>query len=246
MLRLQQTLYSSRNPTRRWLHCTRRDWIIEALHRYSPKGSNEALEIGPGSGVYLPVLSHLFQKVTAIDIEETFLKHAEELTRKYSNVSLFADDIRDSRLPSERFDLVLCSEVIEHLGDARKAMKEMHRLLKPQGILILTTPQRYSILELVAKIAFLPGIINIVSLIYRESILETGHINLMTEGEVMRHLEASRFHLLECYKSGLYLPLLAEFMGQPALRMEKWLESRMKIKPFFRHLVWTQYFIAEA
>jgi hypothetical protein len=33
LVALQQTLYNSKNPTRRWLHCLRRDWIIDTIHQ---------------------------------------------------------------------------------------------------------------------------------------------------------------------------------------------------------------------
>jgi len=35
LVELQETLYTSSNPTRRWLHCIRRDWIYDALNRYA-------------------------------------------------------------------------------------------------------------------------------------------------------------------------------------------------------------------
>ena len=73
-----------------------------------------------------------------------------------------------------------CAEVIEHIADAHAALCGLEKLLKPGGTLILSTPQRYSPLELCAKIAFLPGFIQLVRLIYREPILETGHIKVLT------------------------------------------------------------------
>lgn len=51
------------------------------------------------------------------------------------------------RLPfrDETFDLVLCTEVLEHLHAPDSALREMHRVLKPRGKLILTTPFAYAI-----------------------------------------------------------------------------------------------------
>ncbi|MBT8228697.1 MAG: methyltransferase domain-containing protein, partial [Bacteroidia bacterium] len=48
-------------------------------------------------------------------------------------------------LPFEEgtFDIVVSSEVIEHVPDPLKAITEMHRVLKPGGILVLTTPNRF-------------------------------------------------------------------------------------------------------
>jgi protein-L-isoaspartate O-methyltransferase len=74
---LQETLYTSRNPTRRWLHNTRRDWVVAALRRAAAAGRPErALEIGPGAGTYLPVLAELAGTIVASDVEADFLDNA--------------------------------------------------------------------------------------------------------------------------------------------------------------------------
>lgn len=49
-------------------------------------------------------------------------------------------DIIDIPEPDASFDVILCSEVLEHIPDAVLALKEFARLLKPGGILILTAP----------------------------------------------------------------------------------------------------------
>jgi len=43
-------------------------------------------------------------------------------------------------VPNESFDTVTCTEVLEHVPDPLRALREMHRVLKPGGHLILTTP----------------------------------------------------------------------------------------------------------
>lgn len=245
LLALQQTLYTSKNPSRRWLHCTRRDWIINAIQRYGPRRPGRALEVGPGSGLYLPVLANLFREVIAADIEEAYLQHVTSLLQPHPNLRVVVDDITRSQLPEGSFDLIVCTEVVEHIADSTTAIAEMHRLLARGGVLILSTPQRFSPLELAAKIAFLPGIIELVRLVYREPILETGHINLMTTRAVTAQLERPGFRILEQFKSGLYLPLIAEFTGNTGLRLEQWLESKMHRGPL-DWLLWTQYFVAEA
>ena len=49
-------------------------------------------------------------------------------------------DICDTKLPSEEWDLIICSQVIEHVFDFRKAIEECHRLLKKGGFLIIDCP----------------------------------------------------------------------------------------------------------
>jgi 2-polyprenyl-3-methyl-5-hydroxy-6-metoxy-1,4-benzoquinol methylase len=148
-------------------------------------------------------------------------------------------------LPPQSFDLILCTEVVEHIADSSAAIAGMGRLLKPGGIMILSTPQPYSPLELAAKIAFLPGIIQIVRHIYGEPILETGHINLMTGREVERQLADAGFLISERHKSGMYLPLVAEFCGEMGLKLEQWLEERLR-GTLVDGLLWTQYYVARA
>ncbi len=49
-------------------------------------------------------------------------------------------DITSIPEPNEAFDAILCSEVLEHVPDPVKAISEFARLLKPNGVLILTAP----------------------------------------------------------------------------------------------------------
>jgi ubiquinone/menaquinone biosynthesis C-methylase UbiE len=242
-VRLQGTLYTSKNATRRWLHCTRRDWIRGAIEQYAPSTRARALEVGPGSGVYLPLLSRMFEEVYAADIESAYLNNLKGLLQEYPNLRLVVDDITASRLPSRGFDLIVCSEVLEHIADSRLALHGMGRLLNPNGVLIISTPQPYSLLELAAKVAFLPGIIGLVRLIYREPILKTGHINLMTSRTVERQLEEAGFRVVANHKSGLYLPVIAELLGTRALRIEKWLEKHL-YRRRLDWMLWVQYYVA--
>jgi ubiquinone/menaquinone biosynthesis C-methylase UbiE len=242
LVALQETLYRSANPTRRWLHCSRRDWIIAALRRHASPGG-QALEVGPGCGVYLPVLASLFGRVVAADIEEAYLRHASRLRQTLPNLELVRDDVCDSNLPAQSFDLVLCTEVIEHIPQSEAALRGIRRLLKPGGVLLLSTPQRYSPLELAAKVAFLPGVIQLVRQVYREPVLETGHINLMTAHALRRQLHGAGFGIVEQHRSGLYLPLVAEFGGEPGLRFLQWLAGRLGVAS---NLLWTQYYVARS
>lgn len=245
LVQLQETLYRSTNPTRRWLHCARRDWICNTLRNVRAPASRRALEVGPGSGIYLPILASLYRNVVGSDIEAAYLANADAQRAALPNLTLVLDNICDTGLEPHSFDCILCTEVIEHIADSRAALAGIRRLLKPGGVLVLSTPQRFSPLELTAKIAFLPGIIDIVRWIYSEPILETGHINLMTATTVQSQLSEAGFDIEREYKTGVYIPLLAEFGGATAVRVEQWLERHLR-ESFASGLLWTQYYVARA
>jgi 2-polyprenyl-3-methyl-5-hydroxy-6-metoxy-1,4-benzoquinol methylase len=244
LLALLETLYNSRNPVRRWLHCTRRDWIIAKIQDCARERSGRALETGFGAGVYLPALAESYREVVAADLDQAHIDHARPLLGRYPNLRLVTDDITKSRLPEASFDLILCSEVLEHIPDTACVIDGLRRLLAPGGILILSTPQRHSLMELACKVAFLPGVINLVRRIYGEAVFETGHINLLTERELTAALTARGLRIRERFKSGMYIPLIAEFGGVPGLRLARWVEGSLRSGPL-SFVLWTQYYVAQ-
>lgn len=239
---LQRTLYESGNPTRRWLHRSRRHWIREAICRLG-SGAERAIEFGPGSGVYLPTLAGIATTVVGADIEDVYLGGLVTLQRRFPNLHLVRGDLTRSAFPDGCFDLVLCSEVIEHLHESSRALGEMRRLLRPGGVLILSTPQRYSPLEVCSKVALHPRMIGLTRRVYREPVVRTGHINLMTRRALHRQLERAGFVIRETHAAGVYLPVAAEAFGERALRIEQALDRRMRGSGF-EWLLWTQFVIA--
>jgi len=235
LLALQDTLYASRNPTRRWLHAERRRWIEAALRSLAGAGARTAVEVGPGSGVYLALMRELFAEVTATDVEDAFLVRA----RAIEGIRVVRDDVTRSALPAGSFDVVLCSEVIEHVPDPAPALRGLRRLLAPGGTLVLSTPLRLSPLELLGRVAFLPGIVQVVRLVYREPILPTGHVGLLTERALRRELAAAGLRVRASAKTGLYLPLVAEAGGARGQRV---------LARLARHgrLLWTQLYLCDA
>lgn len=245
LFELQETLYKSNNYTRRRLHQLRQRWVNQNIEAFSEKAPLScAIEYGPGSGVYLPILAKHFTKVIAADVEQAYLAGIEPLLGKFGSLSLVTDDIMQSQLDSEAFGFVLCSEVIEHVEYPDRAIKTLYRILKPGGIALVTTPQKYSLLELCCKVAFLPGIIQMVRYIYREPVLETGHISLKTSKELEMLLLTSGFEILNSEKFGLYIPFLAEFGGKAGGRFIESIEGRMK-NSLFDCFFWTQAYVLQ-
>ena len=240
---LQRTLYSSSNYTRRRLHVTRLQWVTNAIATHAPAApASSALEYGPGSGIYLPVLAEHCAKVTAADVEHDYLSAIQQVTGECRNLKLVEDDIQQSGFADDSFGLVLCSEVLEHVPDPERALKTLHRILQPGGIAIVTTPQRYSLMELSCRVAFLPGVIQLVRWIYREPVLPTGHISLRTGAAFRNGIAQAGFDMIAHENFGLYVPLLAEFGKVWGGRLIESFEQHLR-NTWLDQALWTQAYV---
>jgi 2-polyprenyl-3-methyl-5-hydroxy-6-metoxy-1,4-benzoquinol methylase len=104
-----------------------------ALRMVPPGGPGRtALDVGCREGVQTRWLAERGYAVTSIDKEPRF-------------AGGIAVDLNDGvPFASASFDLVWCSEVLEHLADPRAALAELRRVLRPGGVLLLTTPNSYA------------------------------------------------------------------------------------------------------
>lgn len=95
------------------------------------------LENGCGVGMYVEHLSPFGG--TVIGLEYDFERAAEA---RQNSPHIFNAAGESIPLPSSTFDLVLSHEVIEHVQDDRLAVREMVRVLKPGGRIVLFAPNR--------------------------------------------------------------------------------------------------------
>ena len=108
--------------------------------------SGDALDFGAGTGVLTRRLwsSGRFQSVTGADL----YPRAADLP---SAVKWIERDLNQPlALPAASFDLIVGAEVIEHLENPRSICRELHRLLRPGGAVLLSTPNNESWRSLVA------------------------------------------------------------------------------------------------
>lgn len=90
-----------------------------------------ALDVGCREGIQTRWLEQRGYRVTAIDKEPQY-RAAQRV-----------DIEQGLPFPDAHFDLLWCSEVIEHLHDVPAALREFRRVLKPGGRMVLTTPCSY-------------------------------------------------------------------------------------------------------
>lgn len=112
--------------------------IIEGLDL---KNKEKILDLGCGDGFYIHMLTQLPVKldITGFDYDQVVLKNARKNlgTKKVKLVSGTAEKMP---FKNNTFDKIIMTEVLEHVEDDKKALKEVHRILKKNGILTFTVP----------------------------------------------------------------------------------------------------------
>ena len=114
----------------------------------------KCLDIGCGGGLLSERLARLGASVTGIDVTKSSIETAKihafnsGLNINYINTDVSAFIKQD---PRKNFDLIIASEVIEHLDNRNLFFKEVSKLLKNKGILILTTINKTALSLLLAK-----------------------------------------------------------------------------------------------
>lgn len=237
----QANLYDSGNPTRRWLHRVRHEWVMAKIAAYKPSCAGEAFDCGVGCGIYTRAMASLGLRVTGVDINPAFVAAVANVP----NARAFVGDIcRPKALDRIEFaDLAVCSEVLEHVENVRMALATLHDSLAPGGHLVLTTPQKWSTVELVARTLKVKLVARLARAMYNEPVAELGHISLMTARELQEEIQRAGFTIVEHETFAFYLPGVAEFMGERGQRMLAASAAWLAKRPSLRGMLWTQAYV---
>jgi len=119
-----------------------RDFISPRMNVVREAGirpGNSVLDFGCGPGSYILPVAALVGRTGTIfaqDIHPLAIKAVQEIARKngLENVTAIQSDCATG-LPDRTVDVVLLYDTYHHLKDPDSVLKEMHRVLKPEGIL---------------------------------------------------------------------------------------------------------------
>jgi 2-polyprenyl-3-methyl-5-hydroxy-6-metoxy-1,4-benzoquinol methylase len=125
-----QNYYHAPSPTapeRRY-----RQWLARAE---SIVGCGNLLEVGAGAGAFVRVARSRGWNVYATEISGTAIP-----TLRGTGATIFFGDLASAQYPESFFDVVVSLEVLEHLPTPGECLREIWRLTRPGGLLLLTTP----------------------------------------------------------------------------------------------------------
>ncbi len=119
-----------------WWFSARRHIIASLLDKYAaPFPSTRVADVGCGMGASFPMLGR-FGSVLGVDFSTTALA----LSRQRGHRRLVAAGLPFLPFADAHFDIVCAFDVIEHIEDDRAAARELWRVCRPGGLLVVTVP----------------------------------------------------------------------------------------------------------
>ena len=170
---------------------------LHLLNSYVKKSDFKLLDAGCGKGsnLYSILSKYPEAKIVGIDNYKPDLDIAKCSFLK--EVEFILGDCLNTGLASSSFDVVLSNQVIEHIRKYDEYLKEIKRVLKPKGLLILSTPNFHNPKNVFLKLFFQKPIMrwennqNLPLAKYR------GHVKEFYERELVAVLDKHNFRLLE-------------------------------------------------
>lgn len=110
----------------------------------------QVLDFGSGLGCNLITLKKFADKIIACDINKKALDLSK---KKYGNKNISYVLLNGKKLPFEEksFDLVVATEVFEHMPNFKEIIKEIRRVIKKNGYFIISTPNYFNFTGIIKK-----------------------------------------------------------------------------------------------
>jgi 2-polyprenyl-3-methyl-5-hydroxy-6-metoxy-1,4-benzoquinol methylase len=125
------------------------------------------LDVGCGEGTFLKLAQKNGWQITGTELSSYAAKYAANILGK----DIFCGELPDAKFSENSFDIVTMWHVLEHVGDPKTYLKEAHRILKPNGLLVVAVP---NVNDLIMQIAY--------------RIIRQRKVELFTKGEKEIHL----------------------------------------------------------
>lgn len=113
--------------------------VIQGIKKYYPE-AKAILDIGTADGLMLSRIKKKFPQAECVGLE-----YSQELINscRDKNIKIIQGDAQNMALKNNSFDVAIATALIEHLDKPMKMLREIHRVLRSGGILILTTPNPF-------------------------------------------------------------------------------------------------------
>jgi SAM-dependent methyltransferase len=171
---------------RHWWFVGRRKIVLSVLDRHVSKGPLDVLDAGCGGGATLRYLRERYGHARGLELSDEAVAYARERGRDVTQGPIEAMPFED-----ESFDLALALDVIEHVPDDAAALRELYRVVRSGGSLLLTVPA--------------------LMLLWSRHDEANGHYRRYTEVQLRRRVEEAGFEVAFAtyFSTLLFPPVLA-------------------------------------
>jgi ubiquinone/menaquinone biosynthesis C-methylase UbiE len=110
------------------------------IPQFGLTSGQHVLDVGTGTGVIIPFLIKAIGpegSVTAIDYSEKMVQICKTKHSQFKNVTVHVGNIEEQNFTAETFDAVVCFGVFPHLENKQKALRNISKVLKSSGKLII-------------------------------------------------------------------------------------------------------------
>lgn len=137
--------YNNQDSLWRYQHRQRAKIISEQINKLA-RFKSSFLDAGAGRGAYSNFATNKFCKVYVFELDNNELLSAKKNLKQKSKTKFIFDnvDLREIPLKNDSIDVIVLSEVIEHIKQEEKALKEIYRILKPNGKIVFSMPNTWS------------------------------------------------------------------------------------------------------
>jgi ubiquinone/menaquinone biosynthesis C-methylase UbiE len=183
----QRKLYSGSFLTKAYW-----DYKNRIIAQMLPSSLENILDLGCGEGIQLQHLQRNFPKTFVFGID--YLQENVVICKEHS-LNCTRGDVYNLSLPDNAIDAIVFIEVIEHLAEPQKAIVELYRVLKPNGLLVIGFPNDRFFLF--ARLLLLK---------FREARYDPGHLKLWSPREMQTVLENCGFFCMKtkCIPFGMW------------------------------------------
>lgn len=219
-----------------WGYAKRLRFVRQAIAAAFPRrefSSLRVLDVGCGNGseLALPLMRLGFQ-VAGVDTHAPSIEHARRAAQSLANGRFVCGRVED--LAHELFDIVILSEVLEHVPEPRELLANSLRYLSSDGLMIVTVPNGYGEFEMDSWLfRLLRGqrLVDALAKSKREVVAATdnhadGHVQFFTRRRLSRLFEQCS---LSVFREGAGSLLAGPFVGHTLARSERFIEWNARV-----------------
>jgi SAM-dependent methyltransferase len=160
--------------------------LDEIVSKFDPyRQSSRLLDVGFGAGTLLEAARRAGWQTSGVDVAQSAVEHVRGL-----GFEVFCGTLQDAHYPENHFDVVTASEFLEHVPEPQRDLGEIARVLRPGGLLWMTTPHACGISALMLGLKW-------------SVVRPPEHLQLFSIGGAKRMLEQNGFRCLGVATEGV-------------------------------------------